>query len=95
MSDYKSPKLIKLYYKTDTTEGRAYLRNMSGSKLAGIFICHNKEQVEEVKSSRNLKLLYTEMITDRRAMLQRYVNKRILQTIQNTNDKYRTKSLFI
>ena len=66
MNDYKSPRLIKLYYKpsTDATVGKAYLRNMSGSKLAGIFICHNEEQVEEVKSSRNLKMLYNENFPD-------------------------------
>ena len=77
--DYKSPKLIKLYYmpSTDTSEGRAYLRNMSGSKLAGMFICHNEEQVRKVKNSRNLKLLYNEMVSDKRAMLQRYANNRI------------------
>lgn len=74
MSDFKSPKLIKLYYKasTETTEGKAYLRNMSGSKLAGIFICHSLEQVEEIKASSNLTLLYNQYINDRRKMLNRY-----------------------
>jgi len=88
MSDYKSPKLIKLYYKpsTEASEGRAYLRNLSGSKLAGMFICHNEEQVTKVKSSRNLKLLYTEMITDKRAMLQRYTHHKM--TFVGYNARY-------
>ena len=73
MSDYKSPKLIKLYYKpsTDTTPERAYLRNISGSKLAGIFICHNDDQVNNIKTSSKLAL-YGAMIVDQRQMLGRY-----------------------
>ena len=76
MSDYKSPKLIKLYYKpsTDTTSERAYLRNISGSKLAGMFICHNEGQVEYVKTS-SLLALYGSMMTDKRRMLDRYRHK--------------------
>ena len=76
MSDYKSPKLIKLYYKpsTDTTPERAYLRNISGSKLAGIFICHNEEQVNNIKGDA-LLVLYSSMMADRTRMLNRYGNK--------------------
>ena len=76
MSDYKSPKLIKLYYKpsTDTTQERAYLRNISGSKLAGIFICHNEGQVNNIKASSKLAL-YGSMMVDSRQMLGRYKAK--------------------
>ena len=73
--DYKSPKLIKLYYKpsTDTSPERAYLRNISGSKLAGMFICHNEEQVNNIKGD-NLFGLYGSMMADRTRMLNRYRN---------------------
>ena len=76
MKDYKSPKLIKLYYKpsTDTSPERAYLRNISGSKLAGMFICHNDEQVNNIKGD-NLLVLYSSMMADRTRMLNRYRNK--------------------
>ena len=51
MSDYKSPKLIKLYYKpsTDTTPEKAYLRNISGSKLAGMLYAIMKNKLKRLK----------------------------------------------
>jgi len=79
MSDYKSPKLIRLYYKppTDTEDGVAYFRKMSGSKLAGIFICHNQEQVDKVKSATNLVDLYNTKLARRTGSVSSYRNNQL------------------